>query len=128
MRYYSVNRPIGPGTYPADRKPDSIINFDDKKYCQEIQGLGWGYMNYSEPLTDQQVKDYELVPAGLKNWFCVVTTVYDDGRVTSNLVDVVQRCTKPENTVHNGKRSDVYIDYFATGVEAEKYIQDARNA
>ncbi len=128
MRYYSILRPVGPGTFPLDRKPSAIENFDDKKFCEEIQQKAWGYLEYDEPLTEQQIKDYELVPAGLKSWFCVVTNFYDNGKVTSKLVDVVQKATKPDDTFHSGTRCDTYAEWFETRSEAYQHIADAKKA
>ena len=45
-RYYSTQRPVGPGTFPG--RPESIENFDTR---EEVPGIGpaWGYLEYREP-------------------------------------------------------------------------------
>ncbi len=61
-RYFSTQRPVAPGTFP--KKPGcEISNYPQKFY---IDGMGfdaWGHIDYDEPLTDAEVKDYELQPA-----------------------------------------------------------------
>lgn len=60
LRYYSIQRPVGPGTYP--RKDGVIIhNFCDKTYCKEIGREAWGYIDYTEPLTEKEMSTYELM-------------------------------------------------------------------
>ena len=72
-RYYSTQRPVGPGTFPG--KPDSIVNFDRR---EEVPGIGpaWGYLEYREPLDDEVAKRYELKPAGMKTFLVEVTSVH----------------------------------------------------
>ena len=60
-RYYSTQRPIGPGTIPSDPKPAKIHNFD---YRQQVEGIGrmaWGYADYEDPLDEKTAEGYELV-------------------------------------------------------------------
>lgn len=72
-RYYSTQRPVGPGTFPG--KPDSIVNFDRR---EEVPGIGpaWGYLEYREPLDDEAAERYELKPAELKTFLLEVTSVH----------------------------------------------------
>lgn len=60
-RYYSTQRPIAPGSYPAREWVDCIINFPERVYCEEIGREVWGYIDYRQPLTRQQIREYELV-------------------------------------------------------------------
>lgn len=60
-RYYSTQRPIVPGSYPAPEWVDCIINFPDRIFCSEIRREAWGYIDYRQPLTTQQIEDYELL-------------------------------------------------------------------
>ncbi|MEH2932129.1 hypothetical protein VSQ48_19945 [Candidatus Ventrimonas sp. KK005] len=69
MRYYSTQRPIMPGSYP---KPPSnavveIVNFDTRRYCDEIKREAWGYIDYQFPLSSDIASDYELLPFPIKN-------------------------------------------------------------
>ena len=63
MRYYSIMRPVMPGSYPKKAAAQEIENFDEKTFCEEIGREAWGYIDYSEELTESEAADYELVPA-----------------------------------------------------------------
>lgn len=64
MRYYSTQRPIGPGTYPKpqDNAALEIHNYDSKTYCEEIYREAWGYIEYAQPIDPESAYDYELIP------------------------------------------------------------------
>ena len=64
-RYYSTQRPVGPGTYPKPKgnKVAAIWNFDDRTHVPEIDGKAWGFIEYEKPLTDREAEAYELEPA-----------------------------------------------------------------
>ena len=38
----------------------NIVNFEDRKFCKEINGEAWGYIEYDRFLTDAELNDYEL--------------------------------------------------------------------
>lgn len=75
MRYYSTQRPVGPGTYP---KPDpndpkwagisvsEIHNFDRREIVLEIGRTAWGWVEYTGKIPEKDVRDYELVPEANK--------------------------------------------------------------
>lgn len=63
MRYYSCQRPVGPGTYPKMAGSVGVFNFDEPTYCAEIGCDAWGYLDYPEPLDADKVRQYELTPA-----------------------------------------------------------------
>lgn len=58
-KYYSVMRPVSIGTYPKNGAVN-IVNFEDRKFCKEINGEAWGYIEYDRFLTDAELNDYEL--------------------------------------------------------------------
>lgn len=60
-RYYSTQRPIGPGTFPRQDGREIVVNFDCKTYCDEIGREAWGYVEYNQPLASEDIKAYELV-------------------------------------------------------------------
>lgn len=60
-RYYSTQRPFGPGTFPQKDGRETVVNFDGKTYCEEIGKEAWGYIDYPEPLTKGEADSYELV-------------------------------------------------------------------
>lgn len=72
-RYYSTQRPVGPGTFPG--RPENIVNFSGREDVSGI-GLSWGYLEYREPLDDDAIEHYELKPASLKKFVVKVTTVH----------------------------------------------------
>lgn len=61
MRYYSIMRPIAPGTFPRTQPVKDVVNFDSRQFVPEINREAWGYIDYTGPLTDKQAADYELV-------------------------------------------------------------------
>lgn len=64
MRYYSTQRPVGPGTFPKpkDNRVLDLWNFDKPIFCEQVGREAWGYINYEKPLTQQQTASYELAP------------------------------------------------------------------
>lgn len=64
-RYYSTQRPLGPGTFPKKDGRETITNFYvGKIFCEEIGREAWGFIEYSEPLTEKEMRDYELTAGG----------------------------------------------------------------
>ena len=64
MKYYSTQRPLMPGCCPRAGVQE-VVNFDDKKFCDEIGCEAWGFVEYNRELTQDEIDDYELVPAGM---------------------------------------------------------------
>lgn len=60
FRYYCAERPLMPGGFPKKAKVTNIVNFDDRTHYEKIDMDIWGYIEYSEPLTDKEEDDYEL--------------------------------------------------------------------
>lgn len=67
MRYYSTQRPIGPGTFPKPQgnAVKEVFNFDSKTYCEEVGREAWGYIEYEQPIDPQAAADYFLVADGV---------------------------------------------------------------
>ena len=61
-RYYSIMRPIAPGTFPKNQPVQELVNFDSRRFVPEINREAWGYIEYAGPLTEKQAIGYELVP------------------------------------------------------------------
>lgn len=61
----------------------------------------------------------------MKTYYSVITSYYDNGRVTSNLIDTIQAEKKPESTYKSTKKCDIYTDWFKTKKEAQKHIKEA---
>ena len=63
FRFYSITRPVMPGSYPKPEKNEilCIQNFDNRTYVEEISRPAWGYIDYEKPLGHFDMTDYELV-------------------------------------------------------------------
>ena len=61
MKYYSTQRPVSIGTFPESQKVIEIHNFDRREYVTNIHHEAWGWIEYENPLTEKEAKDYELV-------------------------------------------------------------------
>lgn len=60
-RYFSTQRPVAPGTFP--KKPGcEISNYPQKIYVDGTGFSAWGHIDYTEPLTNAEVQEYELQP------------------------------------------------------------------
>lgn len=66
MRYYSTQRPVGPGTFPKPEgnKVERVVNFPAKTYINEIWKQAYGYIDYKKPLSEQDISKYELTFGG----------------------------------------------------------------
>lgn len=67
-RYYSTLRPLMVGGIPFPKQPGesitTIVNFEEgRTYCKDIDRPAWGYIEYTAPLDQQQVSNYELMQA-----------------------------------------------------------------
>lgn len=62
-RYYCLQRPPAPGTIP--RGVINIEYWDARPFVSEINHHAWGYVEYERKLTDAEISDYELAPAGI---------------------------------------------------------------
>ena len=63
VRYYSILRPVGLGTYPLTdgNMVLNIVNYDKRKYIEEIGRMAWGHIEYSQELPVLVAKGYDLV-------------------------------------------------------------------
>lgn len=126
-RYYSTQRPLTPGSCPRAGVQE-VVNYDEKKFCEEIGMDAWGFVEYTRELTKQEADDYELTPAGLKKFWCVTTAFHDDGKVVSAITDVCEAAVKPENVCKETKTKDIYLDWFDTEEEVKERVKEALNA
>lgn len=58
-RYYSTERPVSPGSFPK-KQGCEIENYENKTFIPSIGFSAWGHIDYLEPLSDKEVKEYEL--------------------------------------------------------------------
>ena len=127
-RYYSTQRPVLPGGFPEKDKVERIQNFDNKEFCEEIGDEAWGLIEYSEPLTQERTDADELTLAGMKTFWCVTTSVYDNGKVRAAITNCIQAVKKPESESKELRNKDVYHDWFGNKKEADQFVEDAKNA
>ena len=130
MKYFSIERPVAPGTYPKpkDNPVTETWNFNGPVFCEQIGREAWGYVVYEKPLSEDEVCAYDLMPEGRKTWYCVVSSFDDRGRVTANITASKLADEKPESSFTSTSRKDVYADWYDSYEAAEKAVQDARNA
>lgn len=64
-KYYSTQRPIGPGTYPKpqDNNIIEIKNFNKKEKIEKEDINAYGYIEYEKPLMPAAARAYELTLA-----------------------------------------------------------------
>lgn len=62
QRYYSTQRPVSIGTYPKPQgnKVLNIVNYGKRVPVREIERDAWGYIDYEEALSEEDVERYEL--------------------------------------------------------------------
>ena len=128
MKYYSIHRPVGPGTFPKNGNVVQIHNFDDRQQVPEIGCEAWGWIEYSQPLTEKEAASYELVSEESKLWFAVCTSVYDNGQILSAIVDTKRAAIQPESNSKDLRRRTVYVDWFGTREEAQAAVDEAMSA
>lgn len=68
-RYYSTQRPVAPGTFPA--KPGcEVTNYDDRMHIDGLGFMAWGHIDYVNPLPETEATAYELRPAPTEERKC----------------------------------------------------------
>lgn len=65
--YYCLMRPVGPGAVP--NKFVDWGELDHRVVIESINHGAWGWVEYENPLTAQQIKDYELAPVNESDEF-----------------------------------------------------------
>lgn len=126
VKYFSTRRPLAPGSCP-DAGLAYTEDFGKKVFCPEIGREAWGYAAYGRELTEEETRLYELTPEGRKIWHCVVTSFYDDGRVTANIVATKEADERPGSKRKRLSNKAVLSDWFASREEAERAVCDARS-
>lgn len=127
-KYYSTQRPVMPGSFPKKTEVVEIKNFDAKTFCEEIGKEARGYIEYQNELTKEEADAHELTLAGMKTYYCVTSSVDDEGKVRAAITDVIDAVCKPENSFKSLKRKDIYTDWFESREEAEKLVEEAKTA
>lgn len=128
FRYYSIMRPVLPGSFPRKDLAEKIENFDTRTFCEEIGREAWGYIEYREALAKEEAASYELVLGGMKTYYCVTTSVDNNGNIRAAITNVTEAVCKPENSSVNLKRKDIYHDWFDDPEYAKKFVEEAKMA
>ena len=64
----------------------------------------------------------------MEKYYAVCTSCYDNGRITSNLVDAIEAEERPENTWKSTRRCDIYVNWFDSYDEAMEFIKEHKKA
>lgn len=126
-RYYSKLRPVSIGTYPVGMAVETH-NYDHRQYVEDAGCEVYGYIDYNRKLSEDEINHYDLIPGGLTTYWVVITSVYDTGRVTCNIVARERHARKPDHYHTSTQRKDIYIDYFESQEEAEQFVSESRKA
>lgn len=128
MRYYSTQRPVAPGTYPKPQgnPVKDAYNFINPIYCKEIDREAWGYIEYEQPLTEEEAEHWELTPEGVL-WFPVTASSRKHGGglyVTCGRPKRAQQ--RPDDTDGETAKMQWKTRYFKAS-EAERVSSVLRN-
>lgn len=127
-RYYSTMRPFGPGTFPQKDGRETITNFDEPTFCEAIGREAWGYIDYTESLTEKEVNDYELTSAEKRIWYCVTSSFDDKGRGIAAITDICESAIQPKRRFKHTSRKDIYIDWYGSEKAAKEAIENVIKA
>lgn len=64
----------------------------------------------------------------MKRFYAVCSSYYDNGKVVANLVDTVEAEEKPMDTYKEASRCDIYVNWFKSKEEAQKFIEECKSA
>lgn len=62
----------------------------------------------------------------MNTYYCVATTIKDNGQVSCNIINSMEAEKKPENTFKSTSRVDYYCDWFGTLEEAQKFVETSK--
>lgn len=127
FRYYSILRPVSIGTYPKPLLAKIIENYDSgKTFCEEIKREAYGYVEYEEQLDPKEAESYDLIPAWLREYYCVTSSYDDNGRTVAAITDIRWAEKRPKGDFHETRKKDIYIDWFDNPKDAEEYVMNVR--
>ena len=64
----------------------------------------------------------------MKNYYCVTSSYDNKGHVVANITDIKEAARKPRRGFASTKDKDIYIDWFGSEKEAEKFVNECKNA
>lgn len=125
MRYYSTQRPIALGSFPARAKLTAVKNFDARTFCEEIGREAWGYFETVSPLTAEETSRYELVEAEEREWYPVMVASMKRGGGLHALIagDSKKSAQRPSDGHFGTGVREFKYRYFASRAEAERVVK-----
>ena len=96
--YYMTMRPFGIGCQPKRGLVDAE-SYDEKTFVDEIGRKVWSRIVYDRELTEQEVSQYELVPAEPKLYYGYAH--YADGTVMCHCVGTSEQLDESERRIRS---------------------------
>ena len=112
-RYYSTQRPLTPGSCPRAGVQE-VVNYDEKKFCEEIGMDAWGFVEYTRELTKQDTDCRYYFIMGADSLY-QIETWKDPGQIFT-MADILV-------ATRNDSRSalDAQIDYLEEKYDGKIY-------
>lgn len=60
-------------------------------------------------------------------WYAVVTSYYDDGRVTANIVEEIESKDQPKDKYRSTSKCDIYTEHYSDLEQANDAVSIARS-
>ena len=124
MKYYSTQRPIGPGTYPRQYGIEEIHNFDSRVFCEDIGRRAWGFLITEKEIPESELDEWELVSGERRTWWRVSVTAGDED-VSAAVTGTKESVKRPEAEEEEKDGRTVFHEWFGSRKEAEDYVKDA---
>lgn len=122
-RYYSLMRPIGPGTVPSPLRFEEVVNFNRRTYISCIRHEAWGYFETTAPLSLRACDDCEVVYFEDYPW----TDMDAEGRAVRprlNLLSDVRRWVVARDNLIACGGTAQDADEFISGLHALETFDD----
>ena len=124
MKYYSLKRPILPGGYPKTEAVKEIVNFAPApQYCKEIDAEAYGYLQCSAALSRKEADEYELIAEGSHIYWCVITSINNNGKRSAMISKTIRCAKQPEDVVKDLSNKQVAHRWFISREIADRFIK-----
>ena len=123
MRYYSILRPFGLGTFPKKDGRETITNFNEPTFCEEIGKRAWGFIDYPEELTKDEIEEFELTPEGQEWYEVVISSKHRGGGIKAVAGESVKAKDRPVDRSWNESERGFKSRFFSSEEEAELAIE-----
>ena len=124
VKYFSIHRPIGPGTYPKIEKVLEIVNFDKMVYCNEVGRTAWGYIVFENKIDERSARMYELMEEGKIFYKLMCMQREDKVKFSMPLADYTpgRNAIKPKDEVIDHGKDKIVIKWFESLEDARDYV------